>query len=294
MNRIILSLICIVLFCLFFSNPTSAQNYRLIDLNNPTIEAPSLEYYVLDVFDSRKLQSSIGIVKSGNKNEIVMLNFDAGFHDELLNYFNTAYPTEEGKNPIVLNIKKLWVTEFQEEEDSPSTRCEITIEFLTPKNQKFYECTEKNEMAIGNNPSAHKDNIIISMNNCLQNLDDAELKKTYYTVLSSSNAAVTLTEETRADDVYVAGSENKVISSASQARITLQGGYTYRTGSIPDGIDQATEDHFKNLKNGYHLGTDINYFWNEKHSLGVSASYSQAKSTLADVSAYDDQGSTLR
>lgn len=292
MNRIFLSLTCIVLIFLFFSNPANTQDYRLIDLNNSTIDAPSLDFYILDVFDNRALQSSVGIVKSRYKNEVVMLNFDAGLHDELMNYFNTTYPAEEGKNPIILNIKKLWITEFQEEEDIASSRCEIVIEFLTPKSQKFYECSDKNEMVIGDNPNALQDNIIATLYNCFQYLRDADLKETYYAVLRSDAPKVT-SAGVNEQDIYIESSATKVASTLPKARIAFQGGYTYRTGTIPEGIDQPTEDHLKGLKNGYNLGGDINYFWNAKHSIGVSTSFSQAKSTLADVSLYDEHGNII-
>ena len=293
MNRITLSLISIVLLFLVFPTPTSGQNYKLIDLNNPTIDPPLLDYYVLDVFDNRELQSSIGITKYSNNQEIAMLNFTSGFHDELNNYFNNAYPTQEGKTPIILNIKKLWVTEF-EKEGSTYSKCEIDIEFLTPKKQKFYECSDKHEIELSTNPDAPKDNIIESLNNCMYVLIDPDIQKTYYAVLSSSSQAIISKQEsTETQDIYVEGSENKKSSSASKSRVALQGGYTYRLAKIPDGADQEIEDHYKRLKNGFHIGTDINYFWNEKNAIGVSASFSQAKSTLPDMQGIDAAGNII-
>ncbi len=293
MNRIILSLTCVVLFFLVSSTPTTAQNYRLIDLKNPAFDPPSLDYYILDVFDSRELQSSIGIAKTGDNQEIVMLDFTSGFYDELKNYFNNAYPAQEGKIPIILNFKKLWVTEF-DKEGSTYRKCEIAIEFLTPKKQKFYECTNKNEMELSTNPDAHKDNVTVSLNSCMHYLVDTDIQKTYYAVLNSGTPAlITKQEPTETQNEHLDGSQNKEVYSASKTRISIQGGYTYRITKIPEGADQEFEEHYKRLKNSFHIGTDINYFWNEKNSLGVSASFSQAKSTLPDMQAIDALGNII-
>lgn len=244
MNRITISLICFILLFLVLSKSILSQNYHLIDLNKPSNETPSINYYVLDVLDSRKLQSSIGISKSGDKQEIIMLNFATGFHDELFNYFNNYYPAGEGKIPIILNMKKLWVTEV-EEEGSNYSRYEIDIEFLTPKNQKFHECSIKNEIKLSNDLNLHKDNLIFSLNDCMQNLEGEEIKQTYYAVLSSNTPATISYEEAISQDVYVEGSEVQVVSKTSKARIALNGGYTYRLGRIPDGIDEEVEQYYK-------------------------------------------------
>lgn len=292
MNRITLSLISFILLFLVFSDPIQSQTYHLIDLNNPTGTTPTIDYYVLDVFDARKLQSSIGITKTKEK-EILMLNFTAGFHDELNNYFTNIYPAEEGNSPIILNIKKLWLREFEDNEGSKYSRCEINIEFLTPKSQKFHECSVKNEIKLDDNPNILKDNIIISLNTCMSNLEGDEVKQTYFAVLNSNTPATTSKEVVGSQDIYIEGSENVVSSASSNTRIALQGGYSYRLGRIPDGVDEDIKDYYKGLKNGYHLGTDIHYFFNDRNAFGASASFSQAKSSLSDMVLYDIDGTIL-
>jgi len=277
MKRITLSLALFILFVLLSSIPVSSQDYKLIDLKSTTITAPALEYYVLDVFDSRELQSSLGITKSGNKDEIVMLNFSQGFHDELIYYFNNNFHATEGNIPIILNIKKFWVSEY-EKENTLYSKCEIKLEFLTPKKQKFYDCNEKNEIQFNTTQNIPQENIIECLNNCMLHLKDPELKKTYYSVLNKNSPEV---------------SDNKKIQSAPKARINLQFGYTHRSKRIPEGVNQDTKDYYKKLKNTFNIGSDINFFLNENSLLGISSSYSQAKSTLPDVMDIDSTGNII-
>ena len=107
MDRIISFITCGVLFFLASSTLIKAQNYLMIDLEDISFDPPSLDYYVLDVFDSRELQSSIGIAKTGNADETALLGFVSGFHDELYKYFNNAYPAQEGKISIISGVKKI-------------------------------------------------------------------------------------------------------------------------------------------------------------------------------------------
>ncbi|MBN2174903.1 MAG: hypothetical protein JW731_12285 [Bacteroidales bacterium] len=313
MNRITNFLFPAITIIMLSSLHSESQNYRLIDLKNPAFDPPSLNYYILEIIDSRDLKSSIGMVKTGDEQELVMLDFQAGFHDELTLYFNTAYKAEEGKIPIILNIKKLWVTEF-EKEGLTYSKCELNMEFLTPKKQKFHECSDKNEMDLSTNKDAHKDNITVSLNSCMHYLSDPDLQNDYYTILNSSAPAV-VTEKVLESDVEknpetqtktepeiktgteqvktVKGMEGRDFHKTSKSRITLQGGYTYRLGKIPDGLDSESESHIKRLKNGFNGGADINFFWNRGNALGVSTSYSQAESTLPDVVVLDENGIIL-
>ncbi|MCD4731270.1 MAG: hypothetical protein K8R74_11750, partial [Bacteroidales bacterium] len=134
----------------------------------------------------------------------------------------------------------------------------------------------------------------ISLNTCMKNLEDAEIKKTYYALLSSSIPSGSSKEEfTSTEKDHIAGEDNKSISFTSKARITLQFGYTHRTKRVPDGVNVNTKNYYKKLKNSFHVGTDINYFWNENNSIGVSASFSPAKSTLPDLVDIDSLGNII-
>lgn len=266
-------------FVVFFSNSSYilAQDSRFIDLSSNNIDQPSIEYFVLDIFDNREDKSSIGITSSENNQEITKLYFTAGFHEELNNYFKKAFPAAEGKMPVFLIIHKLWITEITKEGISYSN-CELVIEFQTPEKQWFYQCNYIGEKRLDGNQDAHKENLISSLNNCLQNLKDPEMKKAYYAVLNKNS---------------LEGLENKKIQSTPKARIAFQFGYTHRTKSVPEGVNQNTKDYYKKLKNTFNIGSDINFFVNENSSLGFSGSFSQAKSTLPDVVDIDSSGNII-
>lgn len=292
MKQITLSFALVSLLNLLFILPVSSQDYKLIGLNKTTIEAPILEYYVLDVFDSRELQSSIGIAKSGNQDEIVMLNFFRNFHKELLDYYNLNFPAAEGNIPIILNFKRLWISEYEKEGSSYST-CEIELEFLTPIKQKFYDCSEKIELLSGSNQNVIQENIIECLNKCMHQLKDPELKNIYNTVLNSDTPPSTSVKNQAKQNSPNNGSKNKAISTAPKARITLQFGYTHRTKRIPEGVNQDTKDYYRKLKNTFNIGSDINFFLNENSLLGISGSYSQARSTLPDLVDIDSTGNII-
>jgi hypothetical protein len=281
-----------------------SQNYRLIDLKNPAFDPPDLNYYILDIIDSRELQSSIGMVKAGDEQELVMLEFTSGFYNELNNFFSNAYSAGEGKNPILLNFTKLWVTEY-EKDGATYSRCEVGIEFLTPKKQKFFECTEKNEMELNTNKDAHKDNITVSINSCMHYLTDPEMQQNYYEVLNSSAAAISVVDQPQPSQQkeiipqedtgskYYLDQTNAGIYSPSQSRLALHGGFSYRIAKIPEDASQEFEEHYNRLKTGYNIGSDITFFWNPENSFGASINYSQAKSTLSDVAITDLDGSII-
>lgn len=295
MKQLTLSLIFFLVILIFSSTDLKSQNQQLIDLKNFSGEIPSVNYYVLDVIDGREVHNLVGMVKSEGSQEIAMLNFSSGFQNELYEYFAQAYPAASGKNPVILNFNKLWVNEF-EKDGSTYSKCEIELEFLTPKKQMFYKCNQNHEAVINANHEIHKENIIITLNKCIQSLDDTEIQKEYYTVLNSEKPGITNQQSPETNQKGQSSLNNvsgESFDTFSKTRITLQGGYTYRIAKLPDDINSEYESHLNNLKSGFHLGSDINYFMNKNNAFGVSVSYSNAKSTLQDVSGVDEFGNII-
>ncbi|MCF8368378.1 MAG: hypothetical protein K9G76_04990 [Bacteroidales bacterium] len=291
-KSLITSILLMVLSLAFLS--TDAQNQLLIDLNNPSLNPSPVDFYVLDVMDGREVQNLIGMVKSEDFDEIAMLNFSGGFQNELYGYFTKVYPAKSGKNPVILKVTKLWVNEI-EKEGSRFGKCEVELEFLTPKKQMFFKCSQSHEAAINVSTETHKDNILISLDKCMQSLNDPYIQKEYYTILNNSKPAETVEPSGGTQNTGSGSKEkqSKFAEGESTSRIALHGGYTYRTAKLPEGIDSEYANHLKNLKNGIHFGSDLNFFLNPSNALGASFSYSIAKSTLSNVVAVDEFGDII-
>lgn len=66
----------------------------------------------------------------------------------------------------------------------------------------------------------------------------------------------------------------------SKWRIAFQGGYSYRTAKIIDGVSSDYGSYLKKLKNGFHLGGDIAYFpKGQDFGLGIKYNYFSAKNS---------------
>nr|WP_298931280.1 hypothetical protein [uncultured Allomuricauda sp.] len=59
----------------------------------------------------------------------------------------------------------------------------------------------------------------------------------------------------------------------SKIRISLHGGYSYQAGKINDGGSQELREYLKELRPGYHFGSDFTYYFAE--SFGVGVKYQQ-------------------
>lgn len=88
--------------------------------------------------------------------------------------------------------------------------------------------------------------------------------------------------------------EAVINSSYSKFRIAFRGGFSYLFAKIPSGVDPNYSDYLKNLKSGYHLGIDVNYFFNELYGLGFKYSIFKTKGSVDNIQFVDDQGNILR
>jgi hypothetical protein len=287
MKRITLSSILLLLYFISFS--VVAQNNLYLELNDPGFSAPATDYYVLDVLDNRDVQSLIGMTKSDDGGEIAMLKLNADFHSELMNFMTSAFPEGGGKSPVIISFKKMWISEFEKEGENYS-RCDLTMKFMTPKKQQFYETTFSHERKLENGIETHKENLVQSLFEGFGLLSGPDIQYQYFSALNSNET------ETETEDKAL-HSENTVASRRKyephNTSLALRGGYTYRFAEIPEDLTADFENHLKGLKNGYNLGADIHIFSSEKNGFGISGSMTNAKSTLSDVALTDDLGNIL-
>ncbi len=288
----------ILLFSLIICNSgLYSQNYRLINLNKEPVEMPDKNFFILDVLDNRQMKSAIGIVKSDETGGNVMLDFTTKMPEELMSFFKSAFPPDSGQIPIIISVNKLWVTEL-EKDNSEISKCEITLKFLTPDHQDLYISEVVNKIGLSSIQTTNKENIRKSIIRCMDDFNDSEWQINYFKSLKNNyNRNL---EQQRQDTIknlktqrYYPDSGEIIQNIFPKFRFALQGGYSYRLAKILSGVDKEFEDYIRGLKSGYNIGGDFNYFINEKNSLGVNISFSQAKNTMSGVALFDSYGNII-
>jgi len=226
-----------------------------------------------------------------------MLDFTLKMPEELMSFFKSAFPPDSGQMPLIISVNKLWVTEL-EKDNSEISKCEITLKFLTPDHQELYISEVVNEIGLSSIQTTNKENIRKSIIKCMDDFNDSEWQIIYFETLRKNyNKGL---DKQRQDTIknlktqkYYLDSGEIIQNIFPKFRFALQGGYSYRLAKILSGLDNEFEDYIRGLKSGYNIGGDFNYFINEKNSLGVNISFSQAKNTMSDVALIDSDGNII-
>ncbi len=81
-------------------------------------------------------------------------------------------------------------------------------------------------------------------------------------------------------DHYLTPVVSKEVAQAhdrSGLRVGVQGGYSRRMASSPDGLNDEGRAYYNELKNGYTYSGDFTYYFNERSGIGVSANMYRSK-----------------
>jgi hypothetical protein len=76
-------------------------------------------------------------------------------------------------------------------------------------------------------------------------------------------------------------------------RLGIYGGYSWMTGVIPDDMEPILADHLKRLKNGFHIGADLNVFVNRFLALGVKYSLFRTNDEVNNIIFTDYDGNQI-
>ncbi|MEO6819540.1 MAG: hypothetical protein ABI266_08680 [Ginsengibacter sp.] len=66
-------------------------------------------------------------------------------------------------------------------------------------------------------------------------------------------------------------------------RIAFNGGYSYQTAKVADGVPSDFRDYVKGLKSGYHFGSDITYYFTEQLGLGIKYNVFKTSNKLDSI-----------
>lgn len=112
----------------------------------------------------------------------------------------------------------------------------------------------------------------------------------YFTYNNDGETLNSIISREEVKSYYFSYSEKPILSQeqinalypppAPQWRIALRGGYNRAMGSTK-GFPDAERKYLNDLKNGFNIGTDVNYFFNNE--IGIGAKYTYYKNKNEDV-----------
>lgn len=88
------------------------RDYHIINLlpiEKDTIE--EVDFYITKIIDNRVYKDNLGIAQKGVFNRKVLSKFDKPFSDELLEYFNIIFPPDTKKEPLIVRVNQLLISE---------------------------------------------------------------------------------------------------------------------------------------------------------------------------------------
>jgi len=74
-------------------------------------------------------------------------------------------------------------------------------------------------------------------------------------------------------------------------RTAVNFGWSYRTAPVEEGLQSLIERYFKELKKGYHISSDLNYFFTEYFGFGLKYSFYKSSNELSNVQVTFEGGS---
>ena len=73
-------------------------------------------------------------------------------------------------------------------------------------------------------------------------------------------------------------------------KLGVYGGYSRMIGKLPDNIDPILQEHLDRLRNGFHLGGDINFFVSKNLALGAKYSFFRTEDAVDNIGFFDTSG----
>jgi hypothetical protein len=268
----------------------SAQQYTVVNLDPAMHYINGRNFYVADVLDNRINKQSIGVVPNGNGRKMTFLKLPGDFSDFLQHFFNEAIPGDSLFAPVIVKINRMWVSEIITEDIHKSV-CDIEMEFLTPNQQSIYTANVSEEYVALSPALIRSENIETALINCLKKFNNSAWFPDYLSAIEK-DAPTYIEPDSVADyDVPKKIKYNRMMGKESNTfRLGIKGGYSYRLAKIADGFDKEFEDYMKKLLNGWHIGADMTFFWNENNGAGILFSNFMTSNSLSDVGLFDDDG----
>jgi hypothetical protein len=66
-------------------------------------------------------------------------------------------------------------------------------------------------------------------------------------------------------------------------RLSIEGGYSYRTAKIPSGMVSEVEDYLKELKTGFNLSIDLAYFFHREYAIALKYSRFSSSNSMDNI-----------
>lgn len=277
-----------LVFSVFCFYTLVAQKTEHIDLSSESGTSIESDYYVIDVYDERTTGDVIGMIVSADGKGVSKLEFQSDFTDELYTFFRHNYLANTDKAPVIVVVKKLWISESSTETEAYSL-CDLEISFLTPQKQQFHEVKIHNELPMVGFIKTHQMNVVQSLQNAMLELNKPVVREQYNRTLSA-NIGPDSKAGLKSDKYIVA---DKYMHNDRKARIAFDLGFHNRFYTVEPGTDEEIAKYLKRLRRGLVAGIDLSIFSAEKDAIGLTANFGKSHSLLSNVVVMDNYGSIL-
>ncbi|SFZ94306.1 hypothetical protein SAMN05428642_10460 [Flaviramulus basaltis] len=149
---------------------------NLLPIENDTIE--DVNFYVSKIIDNRVYKDNLGIAQKGVFNRKVLSKFDKPFEEELMEYFNVVFPPDSKKEPLVIRVNQLLISEktgaFKE-----TGKAIANLDVLSFKDDVYYFLESFSGYAEKNSADVtgkHDNRIRQVLKNCLMDFNDIDYK----------------------------------------------------------------------------------------------------------------------
>jgi hypothetical protein len=112
-----------------------------------------------------------------------------------------------------------------------------------------------------------------------------EIRSTLLSVKDIKEHQFNYFKETEVPDDKVIGFVND-----ERLRIAINGGYSYQTAKIADGVPADFRNYVKELKSGYHFSADFSYFFSESMGFGLKYCLFKTSNSLDNIYIEDNDG----
>ncbi len=147
---------------------------------------------------------------------------------------------------------------------------------------------------------AHSQDLIVTNNGDSINCKITRVKNEniYFTFKHKNEVRETLlpiiTVKTHQVDYFklteIPNIEGKKNDTFQRFRFALNGGYSYRTAKVAENVPYDFRDYTKALKSGYHLGTDLTYFFTDFMGAGVKYQMFKSSNSLDGIYIENEYG----
>jgi hypothetical protein len=271
----------IIIFSVFCFDIAEAQTtypvyYHVITLQKDSISLTGNAFYVKSVIDCRPDTTNIGTIKDGLFDSKYPAKLDTFTSQALQRYFDALLPYQKDKSPVILRITNFEISE-KADANSDNGRTSISIEFYTENHNvytKVYETKQTTSYSYSDVTKLHEVYIRETLKKCIRAFSENKTS-------TVDSAPITYQQlVTPLPMLPVSGKEVFYEKTTfSKLNLTVNGGFGYFFGKIPQEMPKELKNYLKGIKYAYNYCADFSFFFTKNIGIGFNyADYSSKNS----------------